>query len=105
MRFLLNFLYGTGLFPHANSPAPRSPGRDGDQDREVDPGLGEHVAHDEDQHRQPEHGRLRKIVEVLDPGQVDQVIEQLPPNSAPAAPQRFDEVPEFDYDAWRQWHC
>jgi hypothetical protein len=49
-------------------------------------------------------GRLRKIIDVLDSGQVDGVIEQFAPNTAPAAPQRFDDVPEFDYDAWRQRH-
>ena len=49
-------------------------------------------------------GRLRKIVDVLDSGQVDHVIEPFAPDSAPAIPQRFDEVPEFDYDAWRQRH-
>jgi hypothetical protein len=49
-------------------------------------------------------GRLRKIVDALDSGQADRVIEQLAPNMASAAPQRFDDVPEFDYDVWRQRH-
>ena len=48
--------------------------------------------------------RLHNLVEVLDSGQVDHAIEQVTPKSAPAIPQRFDEVPEFDYDAWRQRH-
>ena len=49
-------------------------------------------------------GRVRKIVEALDGGQLDRVIEQFAPDTAPAAAQRFDEVPEFDYAAWRRRH-
>jgi hypothetical protein len=48
--------------------------------------------------------RLREVVDALDSGQVDRVIEQLGRHTAPAASQRFDDVPEFDYDTWRQRH-
>lgn len=49
-------------------------------------------------------GQLRAIVDVLDSGEVDRAIEQFAPDTAPAAPQRFDEVLEFDYDRWRRRH-
>jgi hypothetical protein len=49
-------------------------------------------------------GRVREIVEALDAGRLDRVIEQFAPDTAPAAAQRFDDVPEFDYDAWRRRH-
>lgn len=48
--------------------------------------------------------RLRKLVDALDAGELDHVVEQLDRDATPAIPQRFDEVPEFDYDAWRKRH-
>jgi hypothetical protein len=46
--------------------------------------------------------RMRKIVAALDAGQLDRLFEQFAPETLSAAPQRFDDVTEFDYAAWRQ---
>ncbi len=48
--------------------------------------------------------RLRKIVDALDAGRLDRIIEGFAPDTESAAPQRFGGVPEFDYDAWQRRH-
>lgn len=46
--------------------------------------------------------RVHEIVDALDSGRIDRAIEQFAPDTAPATPQRFDEVVEFDYDSWQR---
>ena len=47
---------------------------------------------------------LHGLVDALDSGGLDNIVEQFDKDAAPAIPLEFDEVPEFDYDAWRKRH-